>query len=156
VLFRDENVLSGRAHPLRDADDLSEAAINSMARWQGSGITSQNDRARAGRRTRGSLIVAAAVLLMLGSACGMLDVTSKATPVPTRSADQMTPPVVVTVGGSSVDATPTPGTAPTIPDSTPRPRIELPTRDPSAPPPPAPSPRSGASAAARAAQPPPI
>lgn len=73
--------------------------------------------------------------------------------------DPSTPFVVVTVGGV-LASTPTPqGVAPTIPDSTPLPKIVLPTPDPAATPRPAASPsingvNRGGSAAQQAARPP--
>jgi hypothetical protein len=122
--------------------------------------TLQNDWERARRRARGLSALVAAALLLLGSGCTMLDLTPKLpTPPPTRSPEQITPPVVVTVGGGSpAESTPTPGTAPTIPDSTPLPRLEIPTRDAAAQSSPAPTAtaRTTVSAAARASQPPPI
>ena len=76
-----------------------------------------------------------------------------------HTVDPNAPIVVVTMGGIPV-ATPTPiGVAPTIPDSTPLPRIDPPTRDPAATPRPAASPsingiNRGGSAAQQAARPP--
>ena len=138
-------------------EDLIGAASRAMAGRHGVGdISSVNERTRGGRRAAGLLASMAAALLLVGSGCGVLDLDLKPTPVPTRSADQITPPVVVTVGGVSADATPTPGTAPTIPDSTPLPLIALPTRDPAAAAAaPSPAVSRNVSAAARAAQPPP-
>ena len=121
--------------------------------------TTQNDWGRAGRRARGAATLAAVALLLVGSGCGVLDVTPKTLPpTPTRAADQITPPVIVTVGGGPpAESTPTPGTAPTIPDATPLPRLEVPTpvtaqSAPAA----SPTARSSVSAAARASQLPPI
>lgn len=130
-----------------------------MALSDGFRNTSQNDWRRAGRRTRGLSLLTAVALLLIGSGCGVLDLTPKTlSPTPTRSAEQITPPVVVTVGGGPpAESTPTPGTAPTIPDSTPLPRIEVPTPAAAAAAPSAsPTARTSVSAAARAAQPPPI
>jgi hypothetical protein len=79
--------------------------------------------------------------------------------VPVHTVDPNAPFVVVTVGGVPA-VTPTPqGVAPTIPDSTPLPRIDPPTRDPAATPRPAASPsingtNRGGSAAQQAARPP--
>ena len=86
---------------------------------------------------------------MLG--LGPIDESSSAV----HSVDPNVPFVVVTVGGVPA-ATPTLAVAETIPDSTPLPRIDPPTRDPAAPTRSVASPSAsrGASAAARAARPP--
>jgi hypothetical protein len=107
------------------------------------------------RRWRRLVWVGVAVLLGT-TACGVLDASHSTTPTP-GPVELSGPAIVVTVGGLTW-LTPTPGVAPTIPDSTPLPRIELPTRDPAAPAasPPASAGRPAAAAAARAAQPPPI
>jgi hypothetical protein len=71
-----------------------------------------------------------------------------------HSVDPNVPFVVVTVGGSPA-ATPTMAVAETIPDSTPLPRIDPPTRDPAAArPASSPGANGGPPAAARAARPP--
>jgi hypothetical protein len=86
----------------------------------------------------------------------MLDPLLSVAQAPVHTADPSAPRLVVTMGGVPV-ATPTAvGVAPTIPDSTPLPRIELPTREPPTPRPAA-SPslnRGGGSAAQQAARPP--
>jgi len=118
--------------------------------------TSENERRAAGHRARLGLALVLAWSLILSTGCAILEAPPRPTPTPTRSPDQIGPPVVVTVGGFA-EPTATPGVAPTIPDATPRPRFDLPTRDAEAPAAPASSPaaRSSVSAAARAAQPPP-
>lgn len=106
---------------------------------------------RTTRRGPRGLTVLMAALLALSSACSFLDSTG--TKDVTHSVDPEMPPVVVTIGGLPV-STPPAGVAATIPDSTPLPRIDLPTAAPSAQkPPPSPG-ASGPSAAARAARPP--
>jgi hypothetical protein len=100
-------------------------------------------------------LVAGLGLLALTSGCGVLDFASSPNPTPTREGEAA-PSIVVTVGGPAI-VTATTGVAPTIPDSTPLPRPDLPTRDPAAAAAPAaPTPRPAVSAAARAAQPPPM
>jgi hypothetical protein len=70
-------------------------------------------------------------VLFLSTGCAMLGLDGDSTSTGVHSVDPNLPFVVVTVGGSPA-ATPTPGVATTIPESTPLPRIELPTRDPAA------------------------
>jgi hypothetical protein len=88
----------------------------------------------------------------------MLDPLLSVAQAPVHTVDPNAPRLIVTVGGVPL-ATPTAvGVAPTIPDSTPLPRIELPTREPPTPRPAA-SPslnlgRGGGSPAQQAARPP--
>lgn len=97
-----------------------------------------------------------AALALSASGCALLGDTAVSAPAVMRPVDPDAPRVVVTLGGS-VPPTATQGVAPTIPDSTPLPRIDPPTRDPAAPPPPVASPSlsyGAGSAAARNARPP--
>jgi hypothetical protein len=94
--------------------------------------------------------------LLLVSGCGLLGETAAGSTAAPRPVDPDAPRVVVTLGGV-IPPTATQGVAPTIPDSTPLPRIDPPTRDPAAPPPPVASPSLSygpSSAAARNARPP--
>ena len=119
------------------------------------------DRAsRALSTLRISLLAGATLLLSTG--CAMLDPVLSGlsiTGARVHTADPNAPIVVVTMGGVPV-ATPTPlGAASTIPDSTPLPRIVLPTPNPAATPRPAASPslngvNRGGSTAQQAARPP--
>jgi hypothetical protein len=122
------------------------------------------DRATGALSTlRISLIAGATLLLCSGCAAldpvlsGLSGLTGSGARV--HTVDPNTPFVVVTVGGVPA-STPTPqGVAATIPDSTPLPRIDPPTRDPAATPRPAASPsingvNRGGSAAQQAARPP--
>jgi hypothetical protein len=86
------------------------------------------------------LLLAGAVLL-LTTGCAMLAPLVPGGSAPVHTVDANAPYVVVTVGGEPA-ATATPvAVAPTIPDSTPLPRADLPTRDPAT----APTPRPVAS-----------
>jgi hypothetical protein len=115
---------------------------------------------RALSTLRISLLAGAALLVSTG--CAMLDPVLSGLSVGgarVHTADPNAPIVVVTMGGVPV-STPTPiGAAATIPDSTPLPKIVLPTRDPAVTPRPAASPslngvNRGGSAAQQAARPP--
>jgi hypothetical protein len=103
----------------------------------------------------GRLTLAAVVVLLLTTGCALLDVSKPSTEPPVHTVDPDGPFLVVTVGGSPA-ATATPGVAETIPESTPLPRIDPPTRDPAATARPVASPslNRAASAAAQAARPP--
>jgi hypothetical protein len=94
-----------------------------------------------------------AALLLVTTGCGMLDTVTSAVSPATHTVDPSQPFVVVTVGGVPA-ATATNGVVETIPESTPLPRIALPTRDPASVPPvasPSLSRTGGASQAARPA-----
>lgn len=65
-----------------------------------------------------------AALLVTG-ACTLLDASAPPTPTP-RASDQGGPLVVVTVGGAPATTATPEGVAPTIPESTPLPRVEPP------------------------------
>jgi hypothetical protein len=81
-----------------------------------------------------------AAALLISAGCGVLDMgTIPTTGEPKRSGDGGAPYLVVTVGGSAA-VNPTPSVAETIPESTPLPRIQLPTPDPNATPRPVASP----------------
>ena len=98
----------------------------------------------------------AGLALLATTGCAILDTSTTSSSSTPRSGEVGGPYLVVTVGGSPV-ATATLTVAETIPDSTPLPRIDSPTRDPAATARPVSSPslsRGGASAAARAARPP--
>ncbi|MFN8634821.1 MAG: hypothetical protein U0893_13270 [Chloroflexota bacterium] len=83
----------------------------------------------------------AVLLLLVSTGCAMLNPSGSSSSEQTYSVDPSQPFVVVTVGGSPV-ATPTSGgVAETVPESTPLPRIVLPTPDPAN----APTPRPVAS-----------
>ena len=99
----------------------------------------------------------AAASLLLSSGCAMLGLTPSDQSGTVHSVDPNVPFVVVTVGGSPA-ATATLTVAETIPDSTPLPRIDPPTRDPAAPTRPVASPSANRAppAAAQAARPPSI
>jgi hypothetical protein len=99
--------------------------------------------------------VLAGVALLLNTGCSLLGpVVGDSTGSSVHSVDPSVPFVVVTVGGLPA-ATPTLAVAETIPDSTPLPRLDLPTRDPAATPRPAASPSLSRSApAAQAGRPP--
>lgn len=105
---------------------------------------------------RARLLGTALGILLLASGCGLLSSSPLMGATPTLPAEPG-PAIVVTVGGVPA-FTPTPAVAATIPDSTPLPRIDLPTPDPASvtASPAASAGRSGVSAAARAAQPPPM
>ncbi|MGE3267968.1 MAG: hypothetical protein AB7P40_04425 [Chloroflexota bacterium] len=97
----------------------------------------------------------AGLALLVTTGCALLDSATGSQSTPSKSGDGSGAYLVVTVGGSpAVTATLT--VAETIPDSTPLPRIVLPTRDPSTPARPVASPsisRGGSTAAARASRP---
>jgi hypothetical protein len=98
----------------------------------------------------------AGVLLLVGTGCSVLTPLVAGAGGQVHSVDPAAPFVVVTVGGVA-QATATPvGVAPTIPDSTPLPKVDLPTPDAAATPRPVASPslNRGASAAAQSARPP--
>jgi hypothetical protein len=107
-------------------------------------------------RWRARLSLLAASVLLLSTGCAVLGplVPGASSSAPTV-VDPNVPFVVVTVGGVPA-ATATESVAPTIPDSTPLPRIDPPTRDASSPPRPVASPslNRGGSAAAQSARPP--
>jgi hypothetical protein len=107
----------------------------------------------ANSKCRYSLL--AAVLLLASTGCSMLNVGGAGSGGQTYSVDPSQPFVVVTVGGSPA-ATPTSSVAETIPESTPLPRIALPTPDPANPPTPrpvaSPSLSRGGQASAQAAR----
>jgi len=111
----------------------------------------------AGRGWRaGWLSAVAGAVLLLVSGCALLGDPAVADRPVDRPVDPDAPRLIVTLGGA-VPPTATQGVAPTIPDSTPLPRIDPPTRDPSAPAPPVASPSlsfGSSSAAARNARPP--
>jgi hypothetical protein len=75
-----------------------------------------------------ALTVLAGAALLLSTGCATLGLSKDPTKADAYSVDPGTQFVVVTLGGSPVPTT-GPGVAPTIPESTPVPRIELPARD---------------------------
>ena len=93
----------------------------------GNGIATQPKiRERPGRGL-GALGLLAGATLMLSTGCTALGLGGEAPRTETYAVDPSAQFVVVTVGGT-VAATPGPGVAPTIPESTPMPRIEPPAR----------------------------
>jgi hypothetical protein len=146
--------LTPASDPARPAAESPVPAAGRPCPPRGTARVSGTTASLLGRRGRtgASLLVVGALLLSTG--CSVL------TPlVPgagqVHTVDPNAPFVVVTVGGVPA-ATPTAqGVAPTIPDSTPLPKPELPARDPATPRPVAsPSLNRGGSAAAQAARPP--
>ena len=102
----------------------------------------------------GWLSALAGVALLLSTGCSALGLATASADTPVHSVDPNVPFVVVTVGGSPA-ATATAGVAETIPESTPLPRLDPPTRDPSATSRPVASPsltRSAPAAAGRSAE----
>jgi hypothetical protein len=92
-------------------------------------------------------------VLLLATGCSLVSPSASISGDAVYTVDPNTPFVVVTVGGSPA-AKATEGVAATIPDSTPLPRLDLPTPDPAAPTRPVASPSlsQGGSAASRAAR----
>jgi hypothetical protein len=74
------------------------------------------------------LALAAVAALFVCTGCAALELSGEPMKADTYSVDPGTQFVVVTLGGSPVPTTGV-GVAPTVPESTPMPRIELPARD---------------------------